>query len=206
MRAARGCKSEIKILCVLKKWFFEAPEIMREKRNERMAEIKLLDIIANANVQQIRRAIDNGADLNEIIEDGRTILMYAAAMNSDPEVIELLIKSGADVSAKTENGFTSLIAAAAHNHNPDVTRTIINNGGDISITNTDGMTVLMAAAAYCPNSKNMKVILDAGANTSLKDTRGRTAFDYAKNNSKTQDTEELNTLRKAAMNKADDVS
>ena len=59
------------------------------------------------NIEAIKQAIADGADVNAKDADGRTTL-HAAAVGGSKEVVELLIAKGADVNAKYEECATSL--------------------------------------------------------------------------------------------------
>ena len=55
----------------------------------------------------IRTLLKAGADLNAQDENGKTVLMYAAESNQNPEVITTLLKAGADVKAQDGDGKTA---------------------------------------------------------------------------------------------------
>ena len=61
-------------------------------------------------------------------KDGWTPLHYAAAFNSNPDVVKALISAGAKVNAKDKDGWTPLRAAAIKNSNPDVVKALISAG------------------------------------------------------------------------------
>ena len=57
------------------------------------------DLVNSTPPDQIRAAIDKGADVNARDSEDWTPLMDAADYNLDPEVIGTLLKAGADVNA-----------------------------------------------------------------------------------------------------------
>jgi ankyrin repeat protein len=57
----------------------------------------LVDIAETATLEQIRQAVQAGADVNAVDSAGRSVLMLAAASNPDPAVISALVKAGAKV-------------------------------------------------------------------------------------------------------------
>ena len=64
-----------------------------------------------ATVEDVKREIANGADVNAKSDGGWTALMLAARNNENPEVIKILLKAGADVNVKGKYGGTALIRA-----------------------------------------------------------------------------------------------
>jgi ankyrin repeat protein len=150
------------------------------------------------NAQQIRKAIKNGADVNERTISGKTVLMWSVVINQNPEIISILVKEGADVNAKAEDGFTALIASAMHNKDLEIMKILIKAGADINARADYGLTALMVAAGYNKNPEVITVLLKAGANAKIKSKGGKTAFDYAKDNEHIKGTEvywKLNQLQ-----------
>jgi ankyrin repeat protein len=121
--------------------------------------------------QQVKAAIDGGADVKAKGGEGWTALMSAAAFNNHPEVVEvisILLKAGADIEAR--------------------------EGGR-------GMerTVLMLAAEKTRNPNVISALLKAGANAKAQDARGNTVLAYANFNRALQGTAALAELQKAAQ-------
>jgi ankyrin repeat protein len=63
------------------------------------------------NTDTVRELIQEGVDINQRDENGRTALMFAV-MNSHYETMKVLLEHGADVQAKSDQGGTALMAAA----------------------------------------------------------------------------------------------
>ncbi len=77
-------------------------------------------------VEEVRRLVGSGADVNARDENGWTALMRASLLNnSNKEVIQVLIDSGADVNARDKNGWTALMFASANTSNPEVIEFLI---------------------------------------------------------------------------------
>ncbi len=53
-----------------------------------------------ATIEDINKAVKNGADVNERAKYSRTVLMFAVFNNQNPDVIRILIKNGADIRAQ----------------------------------------------------------------------------------------------------------
>ena len=69
----------------------------------------------NGNIAEIKRLIDDGADVNAKTEYGQTPLHFAA-VNGHTETALALIKAGADINAKQKDGWTPLHFAARQGH------------------------------------------------------------------------------------------
>ncbi len=65
--------------------------------------------IEKASVSDVKKAIEEGADVNAKDVFDWTPLMCASHYNKNPEVAKLLIEAGADVNAKDMYGYTPLI-------------------------------------------------------------------------------------------------
>lgn len=138
-----------------------------------------------ATVEDVEAEIANGADVKAKCEldetKGFTALMFAAALNENPEIIKVLLNAGADVNAKNNDGRTALMNAAGYNENPEVIKALIDAKADVNIMDVGEKTPLM----YATKNKNIqivKILLDAGADVNAKGNNngGITALDYAK--------------------------
>jgi ankyrin repeat protein len=57
------------------------------------------ELVKTGTPQSVQAAFDQGTDVNAQNKDHRTVLMYAAAYNQNPEVITALLKASADLKA-----------------------------------------------------------------------------------------------------------
>jgi len=69
-----------------------------------------MSAVRNNNIEAVRKAIEQGADVNEKNKNGQTALIIAASKNL-LEMAELLIEQGADINIKDNLGFTALMFA-----------------------------------------------------------------------------------------------
>ena len=105
-------------------------EITEEDRKE--ATKTLLSAASTANVKEVTRLIQEGADVNAVDDSGYSPLLIAAQYNSNPEIIRTLIDSGANFDTNDEFEMNPLLHAAAVNSNPEIMRTLISLGaGDL---------------------------------------------------------------------------
>jgi ankyrin repeat protein len=70
----------------------------------------LLRACANGLLKDAELAIENGADVNAIVDN--LLPLVAAVYNGHKGIVELLIARGADVNARTPNGLTIMQIAA----------------------------------------------------------------------------------------------
>ncbi len=69
----------------------------------------------NGRLEDVKRLLGEGADINASADSGMTPLILASWMGRT-EVVELLLGEGADVAAKTKLGSTALTLANERNH------------------------------------------------------------------------------------------
>ena len=131
-----------------------------------------------ATLEDVKKELKNGADVNAANDNDFTVLMYAAAFNSNPKVIETLIDKGANVNAKTNDGNTALIQAFL-NPNPKVIETLIDAGADVKAKNNDGSTALMLAVMSNKPFDTIKMLIDEGADVNAKMNNGTTVLMFA---------------------------
>ena len=128
-----------------------------------------------ATLEDVKKELKNGANVNAASDEDTTALMHAAIFNQNPEVIETLIDKGANVNAKNKDGSTAL-TKAAFNPNPEVIKTLIDEGADINAKNKDGYTALMFAAPFNQNPEVIKTLIDEDADVNAKNKYGYTAL------------------------------
>ena len=114
-----------------------------------MGRKSFFNICENGTLKEVRRALANGADVNERGIIRKTILMEAVRDNNEPLVSLLLQQPGIQVNAEDHRGWTALHYAAFYNNREKgrkVIKLLLNFPGiDTEITNDDGETPLMLA-------------------------------------------------------------
>ena len=151
----------------------------------------LFETLRRGEISAIKKAVNQGVDINIRDTDGNTLLMQAATYGT-AEDLDFLLADGADAKAANKAGHTALMRAipdlakvkllvehgaevntSAASTTPlliasgirsaeDVVRYLILKGADVEATDMQGFDPVMAAAlAGAP--ANMKLLLDAGA-------------------------------------------
>ena len=100
----------------------------------------LLDAAGKGNIEAVKQAIADGADVDAKDSDGWTPL-HSAVGRGRKDIFELLIAKGADVNAKDDNGWTPLHYTA----NKEIAELLIANGADVNAKIDDGDTPLAYA-------------------------------------------------------------
>jgi ankyrin repeat protein len=156
----------------------------------------LHDAVASNDVEEVKRLIAGGADVNAKSEDGWTPLNRGIGAQGEriKEVAELLINAGADVNAR---GNPKLMgeartplhwATATISKGTDIVRLLLDRGANVNLTAEIGMTPLHWAVRN-ENLEAVRLLVDKGADFNLKNQEGWTAFSGAALRGRTDMTE-----------------
>ena len=121
-------------------------------------ENNIIELIRKGDIEGLRKAIEEGADINIQDEYGSTILMIVSYYNR-VEIVKLLIEKKAKLDIQDKYGETALMMAIRQN-NFEIVKLLIKEGADVNIQDKSGETALDYAKE--------------------KDVDGKTALDYAK--------------------------
>ncbi|KAL9072549.1 MAG: hypothetical protein Q9161_003561 [Pseudevernia consocians] len=122
------------------------------------------------SVDVINTALEQGVDIEEVSEDGRTPLMLAAS-RGHRKAIKTLVAAGANIDATSSKGWTTLMNAVRDKDAPTV-GLLISNGADVNHLSPDRWTAL-AEAAYQSQTEIIEILLNCGA-----DTESRSSHDW----------------------------
>ena len=123
--------------------------------------------------------LNNGADPNIFINNGRTPLM-AASGNGHGDVVELFLGNSVPVNNQSIDGMTAIYVASQNGHS-SVVLTLLNNGADPNITTNDGWTPLMIAS-HRGYGDVVELLLEQNVPVNTQSTSGITAIYVASQN------------------------
>ncbi len=126
------------------------------------------------NIQLVKKALKNGADLNsKEPAKGNTALMLAAYYKHH-KIVDLLINSKADVNERDLEANTALMKAAGTGGVKSA-ELLTKAKADINAKEINGMTALMIAAFH-GHIDIVKLLVQANCDISIKDSDGYTAL------------------------------
>jgi ankyrin repeat protein len=128
--------------------------------------------IRNGDLQQLRHALDHGANANARDEQGNTPLILAAVY-ADVQAMKLLIEHDADVNAANIAGVTPLIRAA---FDFDKTKLLIEHGANVNVRSGMGNTPLILAARPANSHRTVELLLNHGADANATNNWGASAL------------------------------
>ena len=91
-------------------------------------------------LDNVKKAIDGGADVNGADDDGKTALIWTS-MYGMMSVSEFLNSKGADVNARCNNGRSALLEAA-FKHQTSTVKFLVSKGANVNVKDNLGWTPL----------------------------------------------------------------
>jgi uncharacterized protein len=138
------------------------------------AQTEVADAAMRRDAAEVRRLVQNGADVKAAQADGATALHWATYYG-DASLALLLLEAGADVAAANRNGSTPLWLAASQGDAP-VIEALLKGGADANEQLPLGRRPLMLAARS-GRVEAVRALLNGGADPNAReDARGTTAL------------------------------
>lgn len=149
-----------------------------------LIEIKNPPFIKNNLIENVRRLIEAGADLETMAQDNKWTPILLAAQKGMYEISRLLIEAGSDIEAKDYHGRTPLILSFSPQYGyTDVTRLLIESGANIDAFSKSGWTALHYAA-HAGAMRTVRFLIESGADINYVDDVGRIPWDIAQGDAK----------------------
>lgn len=127
----------------------------------------------------VKKYLKNGANPNEVEENGESVICFAMRYHCDSEILDLLIENGADIHHVDDEGVSVFDVAVTYNNLPLIEK-LIEDGFDVNrATRRSGFTPLMGAVCY-GRVDVIKKLLDMGVNIQSRDAYGLSAIDFAR--------------------------
>jgi ankyrin repeat protein len=104
----------------------------------------LIEAVMRGDLEEVKRLVTNGANVNAANKYGTTPL-HVAADSGQAAIVEFLVANGANVNAANKCGNIPLHWAAGHGR-AAIVEYLVNQGADVSAVNKVGSTALHVAA------------------------------------------------------------
>lgn len=134
-------------------------------------------LLFSGDINKIKKALDEGADINEEYEKGYILTYYCNRDNYD--IIKFLIDDGADLDVGRGRFSTPLIAASRY-ASPEVVQLLLKSGADVNAVSNDGSTPIFAARNNDSDPIAVaKLLIKAGADVNHVNKYGMTPLKLA---------------------------
>jgi len=134
---------------------------------------QLILAIQEQNLNKVKRALQNGADINKPDLFSWTPLMNAI-IKKDLQITQYLLKNGANTDSKDLNGETPLFKAIEKNDNK-ICEELIKFGAKVNIKNNEGNTPLMIAVKN-GNFETVKLLTKNNADINILNRQNKNAL------------------------------
>jgi uncharacterized protein len=151
-----------------------AVALMLASANLAVADALVADAAMRRDSAEVRRLVQDGADVNSAQADGATALHWAA-YHGDVDLAGLLLKAGANVAAANREGSTPMWLAASQG-DAKIVEALLSGGADANEQLPLGRRPLMLAAR-AGSVEAVRALLDHGADPNAKESaRGTNAL------------------------------
>lgn len=138
----------------------------------------LTKAIVKGNLEELRKEISKGCDIDFIDKAGRSLLI-TAVIEKNMDIVQYLVDNGADINIRDFIGFTAL-HYAAQNYSVEMCRFLLENDAEVNIKDEHGNTPLFRAVFSSEGRGDViKTLLLYGADKNLKNNYNVSAIDLA---------------------------
>lgn len=131
--------------------------------------------VSNDDVEEVRKLIAGGANVNGREEDSENITpLFLAVENGNAEIAEILLNFGAKINARDKNKQTPLMRLD-DDSSPELVRLLIKYGAKVNISDDEGNTPLILAAKSA-SAEILRILIDGGADINARNEEGQTAL------------------------------
>lgn len=151
------------------------------KKVESLNKKLLAAAISATKASEIKKLVEEGAEVNCHNEWGLSPVMLAAQYNHCVAITKALIDLGADIhEAEPKYRSNALHLAANNSDNHKVVEVLLEAGANIDARNYLGETALIMAVNNNPETKMATQLIKSGADINARDYQGHSVLDYAK--------------------------
>jgi hypothetical protein len=137
----------------------------------------LQEAARDGDIEQLKRHIANGANVNEVDQYNWTPLR--GAIDSDQvEATRVLLEAGANVNTKDADGMTPLIRATVKG-DKDIVELLVAKGANLAAKD-DYQRMALHAAVMMGHMETVEILVKAGADVNAQDGRGQTPLGLAR--------------------------
>ena|SRR5258706_10713776 len=111
-----------------------------------VAPLSLHSVVAKGDLENTRKLIEQGADLEAKDPGTGASVLHYAVMRGNPEILQFLLGRGVDINSRTRNGTTPLHTAVLYNRY-EVAEMLLNKGAEVDAKSASGATPLAIATA-----------------------------------------------------------
>tara|TARA_Y100001970_G_scaffold268653_1_gene360190 strand:- start:1499 stop:2251 length:753 start_codon:yes stop_codon:yes gene_type:complete len=152
----------------------------------------LFSAARNGDLDKVKNALSNGADVNAKNSNGTTALIRASAYGRKEIVSYLLEQPDIDMNATdTPVGWTALLYGILNNR-PDIVEILLKKGVDVNVKDSEGYTALITASDM-GRTDIVEMLLENGANMNETNNYDETALMVAREKGRTEIVELLET-------------
>lgn len=159
----------------------ELSKFINKKSNEGLTALHYSSL--RGNIKIIKLLLSNGADCNEVTNDGLNVIHMAAKGNQPNSIIYFQERYNMSIVDGDKNGYTPLHHACI-NGSENAMVFLLALGVDPNCKDNKGMTPLHHIICGNGNVKIAKKLIQKGASKDVKDIQGKSPKDYVKQRSK----------------------